>query len=42
MWVSLALICTFVLTMADETTHSYEGGDRVVLWYSKLGPINNP
>lgn len=38
MWAFLL----FVISMADEASHRYIDGDRVVLWLSKLGPLGNP
>ncbi|ONK77456.1 uncharacterized protein A4U43_C02F6710 [Asparagus officinalis] len=32
----------FVVTLASESDHKYQAGDRVILWVNKVGPYNNP
>lgn len=41
--VAVALACTANLVAhADEASHLYDIGDRVVLWVNNVGPYNNP
>jgi transmembrane 9 superfamily protein 3 len=37
-WV---LLC-FVLAWGDETSHTYEKGEDLILWFNKVVPHNNP
>ena len=39
----LALVPALLLMVsADEVTHRYADGERVVLWFNEIGPYNNP
>jgi len=43
-FLSLILLLCFVArdVLGDESTHTYEDNEKVILWVNKVGPFNNP
>jgi len=42
LWLNIALCLLYRGVIGDESTHTYQDNEKVILWVNKVGPFNNP